>query len=219
MTEHLSKAGAFAAGIAHRYGDVPLMAPMLDMIVRLNPHPSVDRRSLHETCVQVAPQIVVTLNRPPRLVVDGPDRGRSDRSPTPPGIVRRLAQRQQRVEPGSPARPLDLQPPRTTALGPIESPPAPTTSAGQPGPPSASAVPMIVCRRATPTPGATSGNDTRAGGGSPQAFERQAGNRRQADQRRTADAPPAIDVERLTDKVVRAIDRRIVAYRERTVRS
>jgi hypothetical protein len=31
--------------------------------------------------------------------------------------------------------------------------------------------------------------------------------------------PPAIDVERLTDKVVRAIDRRIVAYRERTARS
>ena len=56
MTEHLSKAGAFAAAIARRYGEVTLVAPLLDMIVRLNPRASGSWTSFFETRVQIAPR-------------------------------------------------------------------------------------------------------------------------------------------------------------------
>jgi hypothetical protein len=220
MSEHLSKTGVFAAAIARRYGEVPLVTPLLDMIVRLNPRPSVDRRSLFETRVQVAPHIRVMVNHSPGLAVQDLDPGRPQRWPPPQPIVRRLAERQRRVEPGSPTRSADLHRARVSSLGPTEGPPAPTAvGVAHPGALSPDALPMIVCRRATPTSTGTGGNESRNGGGSPQAFERPAANRTHGDDRRSGNLPPAIDVERLTDKVVRAIDRRIVAYRERTARS
>ena len=39
MTEQPSRTRRIRAAIARRYGDVPLIAPLLDMIVRLNPAP------------------------------------------------------------------------------------------------------------------------------------------------------------------------------------
>jgi hypothetical protein len=220
MSEYLSKTGVFAAAIARRYGEVSLVAPLLDMIVRLKPRLSVDRRPFFDTRVQVAPHIRVTVNHSPSLAAQDLEPGRSRRWRAPQPIVRRLAERQRRVEPGSPTRSADLHPARVSSLGPTEGPPAPrAVGVSQPDALSPAALPMIVCRRATPTPAGTGGNESRNGDGSPRAFERPAGSRTQGDDHRSGNVQPAIDVERLTDKVVRAIDRRIVAYRERTARS
>ena len=217
MTEHLSKTGAFAAAIARRYGEVPLIAPLLDMIVRLNPRASGSWTSSFETRVQIAPRVMVTVNAPPLSAV-------RDLNPVhewgaPAEIVRRLTHRRQRLEPLAAPTPADLHTLRTPAesMAAFGRTPAPAVAmhAGlSPG-----ALPMTVCRRTGATQAGRAGEEQRRGGSTPPAPERHASSRAHDDERKGGRAPAGIELEQLTDKVMRAIDRRIVAYRERTARS
>jgi hypothetical protein len=224
MTEHPSNPGVFAAAIARRYGGLPRMAPLVDMMVRLNPRFPAESISSFETCVQIAP--AVTVNNPPAAACWGLEPAGPHFPPALPPIVRRLAHRQRRLEPDAGPRPAHPQPARTPPAGSVEIPAAPPAAAAAAPPPAAAAaaraprpLPMVVSRRAAATPGGTAGTERR-NGGSPQTFERRASsNRTPADERRSGKAPAGIDLEQLTEKVVRAIDRRIVAYRERTARS
>jgi hypothetical protein len=215
MTEHPSRPGVFAAAVARRYGDVPIAAPLADMIVRLNPRPPAGRISSFETHVQIAPRVTVTYRPASMCRVLEP--ARPHQSPEPPAIVQRLAHRQRRLEPDAPPGPADLQPARTPSAGSLGIPaaPAPTVehAAARPRP-----VPMIVCRRGGATPAATA-LTSQQDASSPQTFERHASKGTHADARRSGKAPTGIDLEQITEKVVRAIDKRIVAYRERTARS
>jgi hypothetical protein len=215
MTEHPSRPGAFAAAVVRRYGDVPITAPPADMIVRLNPRLPAERISPFETHVQIAPRVTVTCRPASMCRVLEP--ARPHQSLEPPAIVQRLAHRQRRLEPDAPARPADLHPVRTPSGGALAIPAAPAPAvehaAARPRP-----VPMIVCRRGGETPAATA-RKAQQDAGSPQTFERHASKGTHADPRRSGKAPAGIDLEQITEKVVRAIDKRIVAYRERTARS
>jgi hypothetical protein len=213
MTEHPSRAGAFAAAIARRYGDVPITAPLVDMIVRLTPRLPAERIASFETHVQIAPR--VTVNYRPASMLRVLEPARSDQSPAPPAIVQRLAHRQRRLEPEAPQRSADLQPARTPPAGSVEIPAAPALAAAHAAAPPRP-LPMIVCRRGGETPGATARTEQPNGS---QKFERNASKKTHADAHRSGKAPAGIDLEQITEKVVRAIDKRIVAYRERTARS
>ena len=217
MTEHLSKAGAFAAAIARRYGEVPLIAPLLDMIVRLNPRASGSWTSSFETRVQIVPRVMVTVNVPPASAVRDRDHVHERRASAE--IVRRLTHRR-RLEPAAAPTPADLDALRTPAAGSMDASagrPAPTV-ARQAGPPPGP-LPMTVCRRTGATPAGSAGKEQHRGGSTPQVPERHASRRTPVDERQIGRAPAGIELEQLTDRVVRAIDRRIVAYRERTARS
>jgi len=215
MTEQPSRLGAFAAAIARRYGDVPLTAPLADMIVRLNPRLPAERISSFETHVQIAPR--VTVNNRPASMFRVLERVRPHQSPAPPAIVERLAHRQRRLEPEAPHRPADLQPARTPPAASLEIPAAPALAVAHAAAPPRP-LPMIVCRRGGETPAATARNEQQDAG-SPQTFERHPSKGTHADAQRSGKVPAAIDLEQITEKVVRAIDKRIVAYRERTARS
>lgn len=217
MTEHLSNPGAFAAAIARRYGEVPLIAPLLDMIVRLNPRASGSWTSSFETRVQIAPRVMVTVNAPPPLAVRDLDPVHEWRAPAE--IVRRLTHRRQRLDPSAVPTPADLHTLRTpagSAEGFGRTPAA--AMAMQPGL-SPGSLPMTVYRRTGATQAGSDGAEQRRGGSTPPAPERHASSRTHVDERQGGRAPAGIELEQLTDKVVRAIDRRIVAYRERTARS
>ena len=81
------------------------------------------------------------------------------------------------------------------------------------------ALPMTVCRRTGATQAGSAGKEPRRDGSTPLVPEHHASSRTPVDERQGGRAPAGIELEQLTDKVVRAIDRRIVAYRERTAQS
>jgi len=84
MNEHASNVNAFAAAIARRYGEVPLIAPLLDLTVRQNPRMSPARISSFDTRVEIAPRLAVTFvsNSPPSRFDENGATG------APPDVVR-----------------------------------------------------------------------------------------------------------------------------------
>jgi hypothetical protein len=218
MNEHASNVSAFAAAIARRYSEGPLMTPLLDLTVRLNPRTSPAQISSFNTRVEIAPRLAVTfVNNPPTSRLD--ETGDRPRSAARPEVVRRLASRQHRLESPATQPAVDLRPRPAPTLA--STSPAVRTEASekarhrgvhQP------ALPMILCRR-TRAPAVEGGaNENSHGANHPQT----AGWQRPMQRRSEGAQPQAIagvDVDQLTDKVIRAIDRRIVAYRERTARS
>lgn len=213
MNEHASNVNAFAAAIARRYGEVPLIAPLLDLTVRQNPRMSPARISSFDTRVEIAPRLAVTFvsNSPPSRFDENGATG------APPDVVRRLARRQHRLE--SPATPPSadlLVRPAPTLTSPrrvVGEAPEIARHAGT----RLAALPMILCRQTTaPTVEGSAPENSHSAIGPPAA--RQKPTRTHADEGSRKQPIASVDVDQLTDKVIRAIDRRIVAYRERTAR-
>jgi hypothetical protein len=219
MNEHTSNVSAFAAAIAGRYGEGPLIAPLLDLTVRLNPRMSPARITSFDTRVEIAPRLAVTfVNNPPtsRFEETGAPAGPGVR----PDVVRRLARRRHRVE--SPATPpatdLRARPaPRPASTPRVFGADAPETArhSGSRQP----TLPMILCRptRAAAVEAGRTENSPSAH--PPATAGRPKPTRTRVDGSSPQQPVASVDVDQLTDKVIRAIDRRIVAYRERTARS
>jgi hypothetical protein len=215
MNEPRLKAGAFAAAIVRRYGDGSLFAPMLDMTVRLTPQAPPARISSFHTRVEIAPRIAVTVMNQP-----APPSVRDARPPHTSAVhadvVGRLVNRQRRSEIDVKQTAADLHPARVLAVGRSQD-----TFGGQasesPRHIGASPVPlpMTLCRPAKSVP-VEDQRERRQGGSNSQVLDGQTRTRTRAAETATAAVPAPINVDQLTDKVMRALDRRIVAYRERT---
>jgi hypothetical protein len=218
MNEPMSNAGAFAAAIAHRYRERPLIAPRLDLTMRLNPRTPAAQIFSFNTRMEIAPRLALTLvnNLPTSRLGETGDRRRLARRTE---VVHRLASRQRRVESPASRPAVDLRPraapthaSTSPAVGTEGSETARHRAVHQPP------LPMVLCRPTSVPAVEGSAKENSHSAKYPQT----AGRQRRIQGRSVGAQPQAIasvDVDQLTDKVIRAIDRRIVAYRERTARS
>jgi hypothetical protein len=217
MTEHLSRTGEFARAIVRRYGEGPLMAPLLDMIVRLNPRRAQVRISRFDTQMLIAPRIGITLRNDPQpsAVRAGSPDGSGLRSE----VVRRLTDRHRRLDATITGEAPDPGPARASVIVSAAGTRLPVADVGRHSGASPAPLPMTVCRPTIAAAVETGGSEPRhPGARPPQTSERPTAALARAGESSRAGAFGSANVEQLTDKVIRAIDRRIVAYRERTAR-
>jgi hypothetical protein len=232
----LGRAARMAQAIARRYAAVRERRGGAGMVLRRPAAPVTQRPVRHETRVLVAPRLELTLAirreadglvRIGRPLEPAPRRGRVRLVGPAAGeaLVRRLVQRGERGAPDSPPPRWEPRRAATTGASMPQVPGGAATPAAARAP-TVRAVPRVVVQSPAtaaapvvpgdaPAPGRGRGAPPEGGWsppGQPGPGRREVGRAQPG----SGGAPAtAVDVARLTDEVVRAIDRRLVAHRER----